>query len=171
MPATTFDALPPGSRIWVFAASLELDEDGRARVEDLARKVMAVWDKKQPLLGGCFEIRDDRFLVVGCDESADPLDGCSVDAMMSWVLRFEQESGLKLVDRMSVYWRGGDGRVRSASRPEFRKLLAAGEVDARTRVFDTTISRVEPLRQGRFEVPMEECWHAQLFLADRPAAV
>ena len=167
MSQTTFDALPPNSRVWVFAATRELTEDEAATLHDLADKVMGIWVKKQMEIRGCFEVRDRRFLLVGADESGIHLDGCSVDAMMSWLMRFEAETGLKLVDRTQVYWRDPSGAVRSAPRPEFRKLLAAGEVNERTPVFDTAMSRVETLREGRFELPMEECWHAQLFLQPR----
>ena len=122
------------------------------------------WGIKQPGMRGCHAFAEDRFLVVGADESREMLDGCSVDAMMSWVLRLEAETGLRLVDRMTVHYRDADGAPRSVSRGEFAELARSGAVTAETPVFDTTISRVEQWRDGRFEVPMRETWHAQAFL-------
>jgi len=162
MSRTTFDALPPASKIWVLAATRDLEPAELDRYGQLAEKVMTAWDKKQPLLGGCYEMRDGRFLIVGSDQTHEPLDGCTVDAMMNWAFRFEKEVGLKLVDRMTVFYRDAGGSVRSIGRGGFRKLYEAGEIDDSTPVFDTTIHAVEDLRAGRFEVPLAECWHAQL---------
>ncbi len=162
MSRTTFDALPPVSKIWVLAATRDLEPADLEGFERLAEKVMTAWDKKQPLLGGCYEIRDRRFLIVGSDQTREPLDGCTVDAMMNWAFRFEKEAGLKLVDRMTVFYRDAGGAVRSIDRGGFRKLYEAGEIGDNTPVFDTTIHAVEDLRAGRFELPLAQSWHAQL---------
>jgi hypothetical protein len=162
MPRTTFDALPAGSKIWVLAADRPLAGDEDERIRAMAEKVMGAWDKKQPGLGGCWELRDGRFLIFGADQTREPLDGCTVDAMMHWVLRFEQEAGLRLVDRMTVFYRDAEGVVQSAGRSAFRKLHEQGALTDATPVFDTTLLFVEGLREGRFELPLAESWHAQL---------
>lgn len=166
MARTTFDALPPGSKIWVLAADREPAE---GELERLGEKVMTAWDKKQPLLGGCFKVIEGRFLVVGSDQTHDPLDGCTVDAMMNWVQRLEAQTGMHLSDRTTVWYRGRDGRVKSCSRGAFRKAFEAGELSADTPVFDTAIARVEALREERFEVPLAACWHAQIVGLPVPA--
>jgi hypothetical protein len=159
MSRTTFDALPPGSKIWVLASDRASPPGELAR---LGEKVMGAWDKKQPLLGGCFQVVDDHFLIVGADQSRDPLDGCTVDAMMHWVHKLEEDTGLRLTDRTTVWYRSADGTVRSSSRGAFRKAFEAGEITEDTPVFDTAVARVEALRERRFEVPLAACWHAQI---------
>ena len=166
----TPNELPPEARVWIFSASRELTQADETRIHELMEKVLGVWRSKAAMVRGCYEIRDRRFLVVGADETGERLSGCSIDAMMSWLLRLEAESGLRLVDRMSVFWRGGDGRVRSASRAEFKTLVASGGAGPATRVFDTTVSRAAALNGGRFELPLSESWHAALFLGDHAAA-
>ena len=91
---------------------------------------------------------------VGADECHDRVSGCGIDAMMQWVRKIEAESGLSLVDRMQVAWRGADGSVRSAHRVEFKRLLDAGDVTASTRVFDTAAATSDVLSDGRFELPL-----------------
>lgn len=161
--AVPFDALPAGSRVWVFAAPRPFDAAERDGLPALMDKVLGKWAIKQPGMRGCHALLEDRFLVVGADEGREMLDGCSVDAMMSWVLRLERETGLRLVDRMTVHYRAADGSVRSVSRPEFARLAAAGEVTDATHVFDTTVSRVDDLRAGRFELPARDAWHGRAF--------
>jgi len=57
--------------------------------------------------------------------------------------------------------------VRSTARAEFKAMVAAGEVDETTHVFDTTVSTARALNTGRFEVPLSESWHGTLFLGAR----
>jgi hypothetical protein len=70
------------------------------------------------------------------------------------------------MDRVEVFWRGDDGRVQSAPRAQFRALVESGAAGPATRVFDTAISRASQL--DRFEVPLTESWHVQVFLPSAP---
>jgi hypothetical protein len=162
--ALTFDALRPDSRIWVFAANRAFTEQERQELDALLLKVREKWDIKQPGMRGCHEFVEDRFLIVGADESQGIIDGCSVDAMMNWIMRLEAQTGLRLVDRMTIHYRDAEGAAQSVSRAQFAELAKGGAVTAETHVFDTTIHSVEDLREGRFEVPMSETWLAQAFL-------
>lgn len=163
MDRISFHELPRGARTWVFAASRELTKDDEARLVALLDRVFAVWAKKSPDVRPAHEFRDARFLVVGADERAACVSGCGVDAMMQWTKQLEAETGLRLVDRMLVFWRGDDGRVRSANRLEFKRMLDSGAATAATRVFDTAASKSDVFLDGRFELPLSESWHAQVF--------
>ena len=158
---TTLPSLPPDARVWIFTASRELDPADEARVRELMEKVLGVWRSKAAMVRGCYEIRERRFLVVGADETGERLSGCSIDAMMAWMMRLEAESGLRLVDRMSVFWRAPDGGIRSSSRAEFRQMIGTGEVGPDTPVFDTTICRADALSGGGLEGPLRRARHAE----------
>lgn len=160
---TTFDALPANARVWVLASNRPLQGEDKDAVIHAVEKGYKTWRMKAPAARGCHAVRDEYFLVIGADESAEMLSGCSIDALMSWVLRLEQETGLKLVDRMAVYYRDTGGDVQLTNRLGFKKLLKDGAVNGDTQVFDTTISRIESLRENRFEIPLRESWLAQLF--------
>lgn len=160
---TILDSLPAASRVWVFAANRALTPADETRLSAVVERVFGVWTKKSPAVRGVFEFRDARFLVVGADEREAVVSGCGIDAMMQWMKQIEAESGLRLVDRMQVFWRGADGVVRSAHRAEFQRLLASGEVTPATRVFDTAAATSDVFREGRFELPLAESWHARVF--------
>jgi len=164
-PALTIDTLPDGCRVWIFAANRAFETDEREGLDALMNSVIGKWAIKQPGMRGCHAFAEDRFLVVGAEEHRTMLDGCSVDAMMRFVLRLEAETGMKLVDRMVIHFRDAAGDVQSASRGAFAALAKAGEIDGETHVFDTTVCRIEAWREGAFEVPMKTTWHAQAFLS------
>ena len=158
-------ALPADSRVWVFAATRPLTPGDEARLDALVERVFGVWEKKSPGVRGAREFREGRFLIVGADESCDRVSGCGIDAMMQWTRQFESESGLRLVDRMQVFWREPDGTVRSAHRSDFKRLLDTGDVTPATRVFDTAAATSDMFRDGRFELPLAQSWHARLFFS------
>lgn len=161
---TTIAALPRGARVWVFAATRPLDGGDEARLAGILERAFGVWTRKSPGVRGAYEFREARFLVVGADEREACVSGCGIDAMMLWVRQFEAESGMRLVDRLQVFWRAPDGAVRSAPRTEFRRLLDSGGVTPATPVFDTAAAASDVFLDGRFELPLAESWHARVFL-------
>jgi hypothetical protein len=165
MDTHPISSLPRGARVWVFAATRPLTVEDEARLADVVDRVYGVWTRKSPGVRGAREFREGRFLVVGADEREACVSGCGIDAMMQWIKQFEAESGLRLVDRMQVFWRDADGGVRSANRAEFRRMLDTGEATWDTRVFDTAAATSDVFLDGRFELPLAQSWHAQLFRA------
>lgn len=154
--------LPRGSRIWVFSSVRPLVAADEERLSALVARVFGVWVRKSPGVRGGFAFRDGHFLIVGADEREACVSGCGIDAMMQWVRQLEREAGLRLVDRMQVFWRDASGAVRSANRAEFKRLREAGEIGPETRMFDTAAARCDVLADGRFEVPLAESWHSQI---------
>jgi hypothetical protein len=168
MPRVNFDALPTHGRLWVFPSSRQLSE---GEVDVLLEAVDAFLDgwaaHGAPLRSGR-EVTAGRFLLVGVDEDAEAPSGCSIDALVNRLRALGSEMGADLVDHEPVFYR--DGRVvRSASRAEFRAMVAAGEVGPETRVFDTTLTRIRDLRERGLERPVRESWHAKAFLKERAA--
>jgi hypothetical protein len=70
--------------------------------------------------------------------------------------------GIDLVANSPVFYRGDSG-IRRVTREEFTESLQAGIVDPDTIVFDNTIQSVSELRNGRWELPAKESWHARAF--------
>ena len=159
---TSFPLLPKNARVWLFSAPRAFTDDERARIASTFDTVMGKWVVKQERIRGCWSFVEDRFVLVGADETPVLLDGCSVDAMMSWVARIERELGLRLVDRALVHYRDRDGAIQSLGRGDFVALYRDGKIADDTPVFDTAISRVDALRDRRFELPLGESWHARL---------
>lgn len=163
MPAVPFDRLPDDARLWIFPAGQPLDD---AQQADLLAHVDAFlhgWAAHgAPVVGGR-ELRHGRFLLVGADERATGVSGCSIDTLYRSLGELETKTGVPLRDSSIVFWRGDDGQVRSASRPEFRELVRAGQVTADTPVFNNGVPTVGDVRAGRWEVPLRDSWHARAF--------
>ena len=121
-----------------------------------------------PLLSGR-ELREGRFLLVGVDIDAEAPSGCSIDALMGRLRDLGAEMGATIIDHAPVWYRDGDD-VRTVSRADFRALAGEGSVGPGTRVFDTSLTRVEQARGGELERPASETWHGRAFFRDRTTA-
>jgi hypothetical protein len=170
MPATTFDRMPDDARLWVFAAPRPLTDQQAAALLERADAFLERWAAHGAPVLGARDFRDRRFLLIAADERATGVSGCSIDSLQHALADAEGALGTDLRRAGSlVFWRDAAGEVRSAERPEFRRLAQAGEVGEDTAVFDNTVATVGDVRAGRWETRLRDAWHARAFPVGAPA--
>ena len=162
MPRVAFDELPPESRLWIFAAGRALADGERARVTREVDAFIDQWAAHGVPLTAARDVRYDRFVFVAVDERAAGASGCSVDALVRRMKGLEVELGVELVNHAPVLYRGETGIAR-VSRERFADLAERGAVGPGTVVFDNTLTKVEQVRAGRWELPAGESWHGTAF--------
>lgn len=163
MSAVPFSDLPDHSRLWVFASPRPLS--GAEADALLARvdRFIDGWLAHGREVRGGRDLRYDRFLLVAADEAATGVSGCSIDSLYHTLQQMEREMGVRLLDSSAVWFRAGDGEIYHAARHEFRERVRAGTADENTVVFNNTVASVGELREGHWETPARESWHAQAF--------
>jgi hypothetical protein len=162
LPAVPFDQLPQDARLWIFAASRPLSGDERRRVLAEADGFIEQWTAHGVPLRASRDIQHDQFIVVGVDERAAGVSGCSVDALVRRMNQLGAQIGVDLVDNGPVLYRNA-GRIERVSREQFADLAAKGAVSLDTVVFDNTLTSVGDLRAGRWEVRAADAWHRRAF--------
>ena len=162
MPRTSFDKLPSDARLWIFAAERPLTATERARVLDETDAFIDQWMAHGVPLTAARDVRYDQFVLVGVDERAAGVSGCSIDALVRRMQQLERVLGLELVNNSPVLYREGESVVR-VPRDRFAELAASGTVGPNTKVFDNTLTRVGDLLAGKWEVKAAEAWHARAF--------
>lgn len=162
MARTTFDALPPHARLWIFAAERALSPRERDYVLQTVDAFLDRWQAHGHPLTSARDFRYDRFLFIGVDESAEGASGCSVDALVRDVKVVEATLGLSLVDHAPVLFRDGDEIVRVA-RDEFAERARAGAVTPETVVFNNALTRIADLAASKWEGPASRSWHGSAF--------
>ena len=167
--ATCLDHLPDSARLWIFGVSRPLELDEVRRFLGRVDAFLATWAAHgHPLAAGrCWE--QDRFLMVGVDDLVEAPSGCSIDALLRLLAELEEELGVDVRGNAPIWYRNVEGGIERVTRPAFRQRVRAGEIDGDTRVFDLSLTRVRDLREGSFEGPVRERWHAR-FLGENPEA-
>ena len=163
MKLPALDGFPGNSRVWIFGAERELDRAEAGVFLEAVDDFISGWAAHgAPLRAGrawCYE----RFLIVGADTSATSPSGCSIDALVRVLGEMENRLGVRFLGNEAVWYRDRRKRIRKASRPEFRALAESGAVTPASVVFDNSITELAQLRNGRWEGPAGERWHAAFF--------
>jgi hypothetical protein len=166
MSAVDFSLLPGDARLWIFAASRPLAADESAALLARVDDFVGGWLAHGHPVVGARDWRHGRFLLVGADERATGVSGCSIDSLFRVLKELEGRLGAGLLDRSGIWFRDASGEIRSATRPEFRALVQAGEVGEDTVVFNNTLGTVGELLAGKWEVPVRDSWHARAFAVE-----
>lgn len=166
MPVVNFAQLPSHARVWVFASDRLLSGPDARRLLDEVDAYLEQWKAHGAPLRSAREWRDDRFLAIGVDPTAEQASGCSIDALFRRLQDVERELGASLVAGGRVFYRAADGATRMARRADVAALSHTGELTPETAAFDTSITDAESWRE-RFERPAGETWIASLFPRDQ----
>ena len=157
MPTVAFNQLPDHARVWIFASDRPLLGDEAKLLLDEVDAFLGQWKAHGAPLRSAREWRDDRFLVIGVDTTAEQASGCSIDGLFRGLQQLEQRLGTGLVAGGRVFYRDATGVTKLALRAELRTLFERGEISATSPVFDTSIMDARAWRE-RFERPAHDTW-------------
>jgi hypothetical protein len=162
VPRIPFEELPPDARLWIFPASRPLSGEERRRVLAEADAFIDQWTAHGVPLTAGRDIRHGQFVLVGVDERAAGVSGCSIDALVRRMGQLQGALGVELIENGPVLYRHEDKIVR-VPRERFAELASKGEVSLDTVVFDNTVAEVGAIAGGRWEVRAADAWHARAF--------
>ena len=162
MPCVPFDELPEDARVWIFSAARPLTDTEQARVLADVDRFIGQWGAHSvPLVAGR-DVRYGQFVFVAVDQHTAGPSGCSIDALVRQMKVLQGEIGVELVNHSPVLFRRGT-YVARVSREDFAELVASGDVNLKTTVFNNTLTVLGEVRAGRWEVPAADSWHATAF--------
>ena len=161
MPVVQFEAMPAEARVWVFASDRPLRGDESATLLREVDQFLAQWKAHGAPLRCAREWRDDRFLAVGVDPTAEQASGCSIDGMFRGLQSLERALNTRLVAGGRVFYRDSRGAPQTTRRADLAALVERQEFTPETRVFDTSVTSAADWRD-RFGRPARETWVAAL---------
>ena len=162
MPRTAFDELPGDARVWIFSAARELTEAEQTRLLAEVDAFIEQWGAHAVPLTAGRDLVYNQFLFIAVDQRAAGPSGCSIDALVRRMKALQHEIGVELVDHAPVLFRRGEAIAR-VPRHAFAQLAETGEVGLDTTVFNNTLTSLGEVREGRWEVPAADSWHARAF--------
>ncbi len=163
MTPREFHGFPENTRIWIFGADRELEDGESAELLNGVDGFLRTWAAHGVPLHAARSWCHGRFLIVGADTRAASPSGCSIDALVGVLKEMEVRIGVRFLGNEAVWYRDARGRIRKASRPEFRGLARSGGVTPASVVFDNSITELAELRAGRWEGPASDRWHSVFF--------
>jgi hypothetical protein len=160
---SAFSALPDDARLWIRAAASPLDTTTQSALLDRLSSFMDGWASHQRPVEGAATVLHDRFLVVAATAAGGgDISGCGIDDLVHTIDDAASTLEIDWVPSLHVLYRAPDGTVTAASRRTFQERADDGALTADTPVFDPSLTSLGALRDGAFERPARESWHAQL---------
>jgi hypothetical protein len=157
-----FKNLPDNSRVWVYQASRKLSEEEVESLKPRTAAFLEQWTAHGQDLEAGFEVRYNRFIILGLNQENASASGCSIDASVKFIQSLEKEFEIDLLDKMNVTFYNGQF-IAHKSLSDFRKMAKARSVSANTVVFNNLVNTKAEYLEN-WEVPAKESWHNR-FLA------
>lgn len=149
------------SRVWIYQSDRILKKEEEEQIQNILEQFTSRWHAHGHQLTALAEIRYHRFIILMVDEARVGASGCSIDKSVNLMKEIEQQFKLGLFDRFNIAYRT-HSEITSCSRAEFEKLLASGEINENTIVFNNLVQTVKDLDTS-WEVPFKDSWHARVF--------
>ncbi|MEP3209482.1 MAG: ABC transporter ATPase [Maribacter sp.] len=154
-----FESLPDTSRVWIYQASRSFSSEELAELKEELDAFITEWTAHGQDLKAGIEIRYNRFIILGLDQSHTSASGCSIDASVHFIQQLEKKYQVELLDKMNVSYKQGEF---VAYKPllDFKKMAKQKAVSAKTIVFNNLVATKGEYLEN-WEVPASESWHSR----------
>ena len=157
-----FNKLPDTSRIWVYQSNRKFTAQELEYITAKTRYFLTQWTAHGAELEAGFQIRYDRFIVLGLNQENASASGCSIDASVHFIQELQQKMGVDLLDKIDVTYYNG-AFIAHKSLLDFRKMAKNKSVSANTIVFNNLVNTKAEYKEN-WEVAAKDSWHSR-FLA------
>ena len=161
MPLVPFNALPDSARVWVFGSDVPVTGAPADTLLSEVDQYLDQWKAHGFPLKAAREWKDNRFLIVGIDPTAEQASGCSIDGLFRQLQQIQKTIGAQLVGGGRVFYRDPTGKTQATTREEFSSLKTKGAIGPKTPVFDTSLTKLADWK-AKFERPLADSWAASL---------
>jgi chemotaxis regulatin CheY-phosphate phosphatase CheZ len=156
-----FKTLSENSRIWIYQSNRSLTQQEKESISKLIEDFLNNWKSHGVSLNSGFEIKYNRFIVIAQDQNTQIATGCSIDSMVHFIQKLENQYNISLLDKLNVSYKQGD-YIAYKSLKDFKKMVKDGAVSKNTIVFNNLVqTKLE--YTNYWEVPAFESWHARFF--------
>lgn len=151
-----FEHLPDNARIWVYSANRSLNAQEQELISKGLSSFIHAWQSHQVDVKASFIIKNDRFIIIGSDESSHGVSGCGIDKSVHQMQELEKTLDISLLDKSFVYFEL-QGQLTSIPFTEIRKQVETGRVSHSTLFFNTLLNTKGQL-ESQFKIPASEGW-------------
>ncbi len=154
-----FQSLPDTSRIWIYQCNRTFSDEEVVEIKNGLSGFLEEWTAHGSNLRAAYEVRYNRFIIIGLDQSVANASGCSIDASVHFIQSLEQKFKVDLLDKMNVSYKQGE-YIAYKNLKDFKKMAKDRAVSKNTIVFNNLVATKQEYLEN-WEVPASESWHAR----------
>lgn len=156
---TEFKDLPDDSRVWVYQANRKLSDQEVAEIIEKTNEFLTKWTAHGAALEAAVELKYNRFIVIGLNQTNASASGCSIDASVHFIQSLQEKFGIDLLDKMNVTFYSGD-YIAYKLLEDFKQMAKDKSVSKNTIVFNNLVNTKAEYLEN-WEVPAKDSWHSR----------
>ena len=156
----SFDKISDESRVWIFQSSHIIPQSYIESLEIKIENFLKTWTSHGNKLVVSYKIKYNLFIIIALDQSQSSASGCSIDKLVIFVKKLEEEFSVRLLDRLDISYKHNN-KISVIRLDHFKRKIFEKKIDNSTIVFNNLIKLKSDL-ENNWEVPLANSWHKQL---------
>lgn len=147
-------------KIWIYQASRPLTYGEVELIISRLDAFVKEWASHGNKLSATFEVRYNRFILIGVNENQSDASGCSIDSSVKVIRDLERELGISLLDKTKIAF-DINGEIITVPFSKLKENVQAGKINSTNVLFDNSITQGSDLRG--WKIAAGKSWMGRYF--------
>ena len=156
----SFNLLPPNAKVWIYQSDRNLSNIDIELIEREVKLFLNNWSSHNKEIESSFEIRYNRFIIIGLNENINSASGCSIDKSLNFIKDLQSLLEVNFLNRLDVAYKTGND-INSISLSEFQTMIREKKLSKDSIVYNNMISSKQSYINN-WETTIENSWHKKL---------
>jgi len=153
----SFNLLPPNAKVWIYQSDTNLSIVDVELIEKEVKFFLNNWSSHNKEIESSYEIRYNRFLIIGLNENINSASGCSIDKSVNFIKNLQSILKVNFLNRLDVAYKIGN-EINSISLLEFQNMIRENKLSKDSIVYNNMID-TKKLYLNNWETTIENSWH------------
>tara|TARA_B100002051_G_C16332182_1_gene437481 strand:- start:100 stop:582 length:483 start_codon:yes stop_codon:yes gene_type:complete len=153
----SFNLLPPNAKVWIYQSDSNLSSKDVELIEKEVKLFLNNWSSHNKEIESSYEIRYNRFLIIGLNENINSASGCSIDKSVNFIKNLQSILKVNFLNRLNVAYKIGN-EINSISLIEFQNMIRENKLSKDSIVYNNMID-TKKLYLNSWETTIENSWH------------
>ena len=153
----SFNLLPPNAKVWIYQSGSNLSSKDVELIEKEVKLFLNNWSSHNKEIESSYEIRYNRFLIIGLNEDINSASGCSIDKSVNFIKNLQSILKVNFLNRLDVAYKIGN-EINSISLLEFQNMIRENKLSKDSIVYNNMID-TKKLYLNNWETTIENSWH------------
>ena len=153
----SFNLLPPNAKVWIYQSDRNLSNIDIELIEREVKLFLNNWSSHNKEIESSFEIRYNRFLIIGLNENINSASGCSIEKSLNIIKDLQSLLEVNFLNRVDVDYKTGND-INSISLSEFQTMIREKKLSKDSIVYNNMIDSKQSYINN-WETKIENSWH------------
>ena len=153
----SFNLLPPNAKVWIYQSDSNLSSTDVELIEKEVKFFLNNWSSHNKEIESSFEIRYNRFLIIGLNENINSASGCSIDKSVNFIKNLQSILKVNFLNRLDVAYKIGN-EINTISLLEFQNMIRENKLSKDSIVYNNMIDTKKSYLNS-WETTIENSWH------------